>query len=87
MFFLHSAGEGLVDLAILGYVYILEQAGIRFLGVGGSSCGALLAMLIAARRDSPDQPCSMKVLKDLASMPRELSKAVHLTNPGNICLP
>jgi predicted acylesterase/phospholipase RssA len=34
---------------------MLELAGIRFLGVGGASAGAINAVLVAATRRRPDQ--------------------------------
>lgn len=71
------------DFALLGYTYILEQAGIRFAGLGGTSFGALIAALIAAKRETPDQPCSLKVLEAVMTMPKELSKAIHQEAEGD----
>ena len=34
-------GGGVLGIALTGYTYILEQAGIRFLGVGGTSAGSI----------------------------------------------
>ena len=33
-------GGGVLGGALLGYLYILEQAGLRFLGIGGTSAGS-----------------------------------------------
>jgi len=40
-------GGGTLGIALVGYIYALEQAGIRFLSVGGSSVGAIVALLLA----------------------------------------
>lgn len=41
-------GGGMLGIALVGYTAILEQAGIRFLGLGGTSAGSINALLIAA---------------------------------------
>jgi len=38
-------GGGTLGVALVGYIHALEQAGIRFLGMGGSSVGAIVALL------------------------------------------
>ena len=38
-------GGGTLGIALVGYIHALEQAGIRFLGMGGSSVGAIVALL------------------------------------------
>jgi len=40
-------GGGTLGIALVGYIYALEQANICFLGVGGSSVGAIVALLLA----------------------------------------
>jgi len=40
-------GGGTLGIALVGYIYALEQANIRFLSVGGSSAGAIVALLLA----------------------------------------
>ena len=40
-------GGGTLGIALVGYIYALEQAGIRFLSVGGSSVGAIVALLLS----------------------------------------
>ena len=40
-------GGGMLGIALAGYVYGLETAGIRFLRLGGTSAGAIVAMLLA----------------------------------------
>ena len=66
MFVSKNAGGGMLGIGLLGFTYILEQAGIRFVGLGGTSAGAINTMLIAARRKSPDQACSLELLEILA---------------------
>ncbi len=63
-------GGGVLGIALTGYTYVLEQAGIRFLGVGGTSAGSINALMIAAL-DSPAMPKSEKLLTALADMPME----------------
>lgn len=41
-------GGGTLGVALLGYVYVLEQLGIRFLQLAGTSAGAINTMLMAA---------------------------------------
>lgn len=41
-------GGGILGIALTGYTYILEEIGIRFLGLAGTSAGAINAMLLAA---------------------------------------
>ena len=38
-------GGGTLGIALVGYMHALEQAGVRFLGMGGSSVGAIVALL------------------------------------------
>jgi NTE family protein len=40
-------GGGMLGIALVGYIYALEQANIRFLGIGGSSVGAIVALLLS----------------------------------------
>lgn len=40
-------GGGTLGLALVGYIWALEEAGIRFLGIGGTSAGSIGAMLLA----------------------------------------
>jgi NTE family protein len=63
-------GGGVLGIALTGYTYVLEQAGIRFLGVGGTSAGSINALMIAAL-DVPSQPKSEKLLATLADMPMD----------------
>lgn len=40
-------GGGTLGIALIGYIYALEKAGIRFLSIGGSSVGAIVSLLLA----------------------------------------
>ncbi len=61
-------GGGVLGIALAGYTYCLEQVGIRFLGVAGTSAGAINALLIAAS-DIPDQEKSDTVINQVANVP------------------
>lgn len=41
-------GGGVLGIALTGYVYVLEEMGVRFLGLGGTSAGSINALLMAA---------------------------------------
>lgn len=41
-------GGGVLGIALLGYLHVLEQAGIRFLNIAGASAGAVTAAGLAA---------------------------------------
>lgn len=60
-------GGGVLGIALVGYTYALEQAGIRVLSVGGTSAGAINAMMIAAT-DIPSRPKSERLLQILANL-------------------
>lgn len=59
-------GGGTLGIALLGYVYALEQAKLRFLDIGGTSAGAITAMLLGAV-DKKDKPKSERLLELLAA--------------------
>ncbi|WP_324674667.1 patatin-like phospholipase family protein [Hymenobacter sp. GOD-10R] len=59
-------GGGMLGIALVGYVYALEQAGIRFLRLGGTSAGSINALLMAAA--GPRQEASTKwIIEQLAN--------------------
>lgn len=60
-------GGGVLGIALAGYTYALESVGIRFLGIGGTSAGAITAALLAAL-DTPAHAKSERVLKILADL-------------------
>lgn len=59
-------GGGMLGIALVGYTWALEQAGIRFLGIGGTSAGSINALLVAAL-GTPAQAKSPKLLDLLAN--------------------
>lgn len=60
-------GGGVLGIALLGYTFALEHAGVRFRSIGGTSAGAINACLLAAAA-APDQPRSERVLGVLANL-------------------
>ena len=60
-------GGGVLGVALVGYTYVLEQMGIRFLGVGGTSAGAINALLVAAA-GPPQEAKSERIVPLLAGL-------------------
>lgn len=60
-------GGGVLGIALVGFTYVLEQAGIRFLQIGGASAGAINALLLAGF-GTPDETKSEKILQELANV-------------------
>jgi len=60
-------GGGVLGFALVGYCHVLERAGIRFLGIGGTSAGAITATLLAGI-DSPATAKSERLLELLADV-------------------
>ncbi len=58
-------GGGVLGIALVGYTYILESAGIRFFHLAGTSAGAINTMVLAGI-DRIDRPKSNLVLTVLA---------------------
>jgi NTE family protein len=58
-------GGGVLGIALVGYTYILELAGIRFFHLAGTSAGAINTLVLAGI-DSIDKEKSKKVLDVLA---------------------
>ena len=61
-------GGGTLGLALLGYLHVLESAGLRFIGIGGTSAGAISAIALASA-STPAQPRVDKLIGALANMP------------------
>ncbi|MCL2915468.1 patatin-like phospholipase family protein [Shewanella corallii] len=59
-------GGGMLGIALVGFTYVLEQQGLRFRKVAGTSAGAINALMTAAL-DVPGKPKSQKVLEILDS--------------------
>lgn len=60
-------GGGVLGIALVGFTYVLEQAGIRFLQIGGASAGAINALMLAAL-GTPGAAKSEKILKELVDV-------------------
>lgn len=58
-------GGGMLGIGLTGYTYILEQAGIRFYSLGGTSAGALNSLLMASMK-KVGEPVSVKILTILS---------------------
>jgi len=52
-------GGGTLGIALVGYIYALEQADIRFLSVGGSSVGAIVALLLSCLAERTEEKGGM----------------------------
>ncbi len=61
-------GGGVLGIALMGYVYVLEQVGLRFLSIAGTSAGAVTALMLAGL-DVPARAKSERALPILAGMP------------------
>ncbi|MEM7036017.1 MAG: patatin-like phospholipase family protein [Bacteroidota bacterium] len=59
-------GGGVWGISLLGYTYVLEQMGIRFMNLGGTSAGAINTLLMAAAA-RPEEEKTMKLLEILLS--------------------
>ena len=55
-------GGGVLGVALLGYTYVLEQMGIRFMKMAGTSAGAINTMLMTCV-GAKDEPKALKVLE------------------------
>jgi len=59
-------GGGVLGIALVGYTWALERAGIRFRHLGGASAGAIVALLLAALGPK-EEAKSGKLVEELAS--------------------
>ena len=77
-------GGGVLEIALVGYTYILEQAGIRFMSLAGTSAGAINTMMMAGL-GTIDERKSEKVLTiinqqnlfDLLDGPKRVKRLIH----------
>lgn len=60
-------GGGMLGVALVGYSWALEEMGIRFLGIGGTSAGSINALLLAAM-DDPANKKSPLLLKAMSNL-------------------
>lgn len=73
-------GGGVWGVALVGYTYVLEQVGIRFFSLAGTSAGAINTMLLAAS-GVKQEPKSKKIISYLLGL--ELFKLVDGKPDGN----
>lgn len=59
-------GGGVLGVALVGYTYVLEQMGIRFLSLAGTSAGSINAMLLAGLGDISQVKSSL-VIEELVN--------------------
>lgn len=59
-------GGGVLGVALIGYTYVLEQMGIRFFSLAGTSAGSINAMLLAGLGDI-SKPKSERVIDVLVN--------------------
>ena len=60
-------GGGVLGVALVGYTYVLEEMGLRFLRIGGTSAGSINALLVAGL-GAPQERKSEKIVKELANV-------------------
>lgn len=60
-------GGGVLGIALVGFTYVLEEVGIRFLQIGGTSAGAINALMLAAL-GKPHEKKSGKMLEEIANV-------------------
>jgi NTE family protein len=57
-------GGGVLGIALVGYAWALEEAGIRFFSLAGTSAGAINTMLMAAHGDI-SHPKALRILEKI----------------------
>ncbi len=61
-------GGGILGIALVGYTYILEKAGLRFLKMAGTSAGAINTVILASTKDEPEQFSSTRAIEHLIKL-------------------
>lgn len=61
-------GGGVLGIALLGYTYILEMMGIRFMKMAGTSAGAINTMMLTALGEKHEMK-SLRILELLSAKP------------------
>ncbi|MFK3707752.1 patatin-like phospholipase family protein [Klebsiella sp. NPDC088457] len=61
-------GGGVLGIALVGYIYILEKAGIRFISIAGTSAGSIAALMLSAI-DVPEKEKGERLIDIIANMP------------------
>jgi NTE family protein len=60
-------GGGVLGIALVGYTYVLEQMGVRFLSLAGTSAGAINTVLLSSIGDKKSEK-STAILEHLANL-------------------
>jgi NTE family protein len=61
-------GGGVLGVALVGYTYVLEKMGIRFMRLAGTSAGAINTALMAVTGNSKSEEKSTAVIKTISEM-------------------
>ncbi|NJB86731.1 putative acylesterase/phospholipase RssA [Lewinella marina] len=61
-------GGGVLGIALVGFTYVLEEMGLRFLSLGGTSAGSINTLLMADA-GTPGEKKSAKILERIAGKP------------------
>jgi NTE family protein len=60
-------GGGVLGIALVGYLYVMEQMNIRFLRTAGASAGSIIALLLASLGEIKEEK-SVKLIEHLANL-------------------
>lgn len=60
-------GGGVLGIALVGYTYTLEQMGIRFFSMAGTSAGSINTMLLACAGNKEDEK-STRIIENIARL-------------------
>ena len=60
-------GGGVLGIALVGYTYVLEQMGIRFFSMAGTSAGSINTMLLACAGNKEDEKSS-RIIELIAAL-------------------
>lgn len=60
-------GGGVLGIALVGYTYVLEQMGIRFFSMAGTSAGSINTMLLASAGNKEEEKSS-KIVEQLVQL-------------------
>ena len=71
-------GGGVLGIALVGYTYVLENAGIRFFSLAGTSAGAINTMMIAALGKIDEANQAKARTSQLKESSKELMKGFEL---------
>ena len=61
-------GGGVLGIGLIGYLYALEKADIRFLSIGGTSAGSIAALFLMAIKTREDEKAA-ELIKIIENMP------------------